>query len=220
MPVVLPSLLYAYDALVPHISKETLEIHHGRHHRAYVENVNKLVKDTDLAGLDLESLMSEAARDPSLRALLNNAAQAWNHGFLWRSLRPAGGGAPTGAVAERIRVDFGSYERFVERFAVAATTQFGSGWAWLVLDRNSLQVVQTSNADTPLLHGKVPLLTIDVWEHAYYIDYRNKRDAYVKAVIDHLLDWDFANANLERALAGLAASPAPAASAAVRRASS
>jgi superoxide dismutase, Fe-Mn family len=201
MPIVLPSLPYAYDGLVPYISKETVEIHHGKHHRAYVDNVNKLVRDTSLAGIGLETLVMEAARDPSLRALLNNAAQAWNHAFLWRSLRPAGGGRPSGAIAERIHVDFGSYERLAERLAVSATTQFGSGWAWLVFDGTSLQVMQTSNADTPLLHDKIPLLTIDVWEHAYYIDYRNRRDAYVKSVIDNLLDWNFANANLEGASA-------------------
>lgn len=213
MPIVLPSLPYAHDALVPYISKETLEIHHGKHHRAYVDNVNKLAKDTKLAGLGLEGLIMEAARDPFLRALLNNAAQAWNHTFFWHSLRPNGGGRPGGAIAERIRIDFGSYERLVERLAAAATTQFGSGWAWLVLNGTSLQVMQTSNADTPLLHGRIPLLTIDVWEHAYYIDYRNRRDAYVKAVIDHLLHWEFANANLERALAGASASVVAAVSA-------
>jgi Fe-Mn family superoxide dismutase len=201
MPLALPSLPYAYDALVPYISKETLELHHGKHHRAYVDNVNKLIKDTKLASLDLENLMMAATRDPSLKTLLNNAAQAWNHAFLWRSLRPAGGRIPTGALAERISVDFGSYERLVERLVLAATTQFGSGWAWLVLDVTGLQVVQTSNADTPLLHEKMPLLTIDVWEHAYYVDYRNRRDAYVKAVVDHLLDWEFAEANLKRATA-------------------
>ena len=205
MSLTLPNLPYAYDALAPHISKETLELHHGKHHRAYVENVKKLVKDTKLAGFSLESLVLEAARDPSLKTLLNNAAQAWNHAFQWQSLRPAGGAAPAGPIAERIHADFGSHERLVERLSVAATSQFGSGWAWLVLDGARLQVVQTSNADTPILHGKVPLLTIDVWEHAYYVDYRNRRDAYVKAVIDHLLNWEFANANLERASAGVAA---------------
>ncbi len=213
MPVVLPSLPYAHDALAPYISKETLEIHHGKHHRAYVDNVNKLVKDSRLAGLGLDGLIMEAARDPFLRALLNNAAQAWNHAFLWRSLRPGGGGRPTGAIAERIRVDFGSYERMVERLSAAANTQFGSGWAWLVLDGTNLQVMQTANADTPLLHGRIPLLTIDVWEHAYYVDYRNRRDAYVNAVIDHLLDWEFANANLARAMAGASAPLVAAASA-------
>ena len=210
MPLVLPSLPYAYDALMPHISKETLELHHGKHHRAYVENVKKLVRDTRLAGFSLESLMLEAARDPSLRALLNNAAQAWNHAFLWRSLRPAGGGPPIGPIADRIHADFGSHERLVERLSMAATTQFGSGWAWLVLDGARLQVVQTSNADTPILHGQAPLLTIDVWEHAYYVDYRNRRDAYVQAVIEHLLNWDFANTNLARALATASARSAPA----------
>ena len=200
MTVTLPSLPYAYDALSPHISQETLEIHHGKHHRAYVDNVNRMVKDTRLAGLGLERLMQVAAGDSSLRTLLNNAAQAWNHAFLWRSLRPAGGSPPDGVLAERIRIDFGSHERLAEHLALAATTQFGSGWAWLVTDGQTLKVVQTGNADTPLLHGQVPLLTIDVWEHAYYIDYRNRRDAYVKAVIDHLLNWEFARLGLEQAL--------------------
>jgi superoxide dismutase, Fe-Mn family len=201
MAVILPSLPYATDALAPHISQETLEIHHSKHHRAYVDSVNRLVKDTPLAGLGLERLMEVAAGDASLRTLLNNAAQAWNHGFLWRSLRPAGGAAPDGVLAERIRIDFGSHERLVERLVLAATTQFGSGWAWLVTDGAVLQVMQTGNADTPLLHGHVPLLTIDVWEHAYYIDYRNRRDAYVRAVVDHLVNWEFARLGLEQALA-------------------
>jgi Fe-Mn family superoxide dismutase len=201
MPLALPSLPYAYDALAPYISKETLELHHGKHHRGYVDNVNKLAKGTKLATLDLENLMMEATRDPSLKTLLNNAAQAWNHAFFWRSLRPPGGRKPSGVLADRIRVDFGSYERLVERLVLAATTQFGSGWAWLVLDVTGLQVLQTSNADTPLLHEKMPLLTIDVWEHAYYVDYRNRRDTYVQAVIDHLLDWEFAEANLKRVAA-------------------
>jgi Fe-Mn family superoxide dismutase len=201
MPLVLPSLPYATDALAPYISRETLELHHGKHHRAYVENVKKLVRDTALEGRALEEVMREAARDPSLRTLLNNAAQAWNHAFLWQSLRPKGGGVATGPIAERIHADFGGHDRLVEQLSIAATTQFGSGWAWLVFDGARLQVVQTSNADTPILHGKTPLLTIDVWEHAYYVDYRNRRDAYVTAVIDRLLNWDFANANLARALA-------------------
>jgi Fe-Mn family superoxide dismutase len=201
MTLTLPALPYAHDALAPHISQETLEFHHGKHHRAYVENVNRMVKDTRLAGLELERLVEVAAGDSSLRGVLNNAAQAWNHAFLWRSLRPAGGGPPGAALAERISIDFGSHERLLEQLALAATTQFGSGWAWLVVDQGVLKVVQTSNADTPLLHGQVPLLTIDVWEHAYYIDYRNRRDAYVRAVIDHLLDWDFAGRGLERTLA-------------------
>jgi superoxide dismutase, Fe-Mn family len=189
MTVSLPPLPYAYDALAPHISQETLEFHHGKHHRAYVDNVNRLVKDTKLAGLPLERLLEESSRDSSLRTLQNNAAQAWNHAFLWRSLRPAGGASPAGVLAERIRVDFGSHERLVERLALAATTQFGSGWAWLIVDRGALQVVQTGNADTPLLHGQVPLLTIDVWEHAYYIDYRNARPNYLDAFLDHLINW-------------------------------
>lgn len=201
MPLALPNLPYAYDALAPYISEETLQLHHGKHHRAYVDNVNKLAKGTKFANFDLENLMMAATRDPSLKTLLNNAAQAWNHAFFWRSLRPAGGRKPSGVLADRIRVDFGSYERLVERLILAATTQFGSGWAWLVLDVTGLQVVQTSNGDTPLLHEKMPLLTIDVWEHAYYVDYRNRRDTYVQAVVDHLLDWEFAEINLKRAAA-------------------
>lgn len=211
MTVTLPPLPYATDALAPLISQETLEIHHGKHHRAYVDAVNRLVKNTRLAGLSLERLMAEAAGDPSLRTLLNNAAQAWNHAFLWRSLRPAGGAGPTGVLAERIRLDFGSRERLAEHLVQAAISQFGSGWAWLVADGIALRVVQTANADTPLLHGQVPLLTIDVWEHAYYIDYRNRRGAYVTAVVEHLLNWDFARVSLEQALAK-AARPAAVAS--------
>lgn len=201
MTVTLPALPYAYDALAPHISRETLEIHHGRHHRAYVDNVNRLVKDTRLTGLGLERLMKLAAGDSSLRSLLNNAAQAWNHAFLWNSLRAPGGAGPDGVLAERIRIDFGSQERLAEHLALAATTQFGSGWAWLATDGRTLQVVQTGNAGTPLLDGLIPLLAIDVWEHAYYIDYRNRRDTYVRAIIDNLLNWDFARRSLDQALA-------------------
>jgi Fe-Mn family superoxide dismutase len=196
MSIVLPPLPYAYDALSPFISRDALETHHGKHHRAYVEKTKALINDTKLANLPLETVMMRAARDAGLKPLLNQAAQAWNHAFFWRSLRPSGGGAPTGAVAERLRTDFGSYERFAERFASAAAAQFGSGWAWLVLDGEHLRVETSANADTPFLHGRRPLLVIDVWEHAYYLDYKHRRDTYVRAVIDHLLDWDFANANL------------------------
>lgn len=196
MSIVLPPLPYAYDALSPFMSRDTLETHHGKHHRAYVEKTKALINDTKLANLPLETVMRHAALDSSLKSLLNQAAQAWNHAFFWRSLRPGGGGAPTGALADRLRSDFGSYDRFVEAFSAAAVGQFGSGWAWLVRDGERLRVESTPNADTPLLHGRQPLLVIDVWEHAYNLDYRNRRDAYVKGVIDHLLDWDFAVANL------------------------
>lgn len=196
MPITLPDLPYAYDALAPFMSRDTLETHHGKHHRGYVEKVRALIKDTALAHLTLDGVMTQAAADRTLQGLLNQAAQAWNHDFFWRSLKPGGGGAPTGAIAERMRSDFGSYERFVEAFAAAAIGQFGSGWAWLVADGDRLRIESTANADTPVLHGRRPLLVIDVWEHAYYLDYRNRRDGYVKGVIDNLLDWEFANANL------------------------
>ena len=192
MTVTLPALPYAYDALAPHISRETLEIHHGRHHRAYVDNVNRLVKDTRLTGLGLERLMKLAAGDSSLRSLLNNAAQAWNHAFLWNSLRAPCGAGPDGVLAERIRIDFGSQERLAEHLALAATTQFGSGWAWLATDGRTLQVVQTGNAGTPLLDGLIPLLAIDVWEHAYYIDYRQDRAQWLSGWFERLANWEFA----------------------------
>lgn len=198
MQITLPQLPYAYDALEPHISRTTLEVHHGKHHRAYVEKVKTLAREVHLADQPLERIIQQTAGQDSHRALFNNAAQAWNHAFYWRSLRPGGGGEPRGEIAERVQTDLGGYGSFVERFAAAATGQFGSGWAWLVLDGNKLKVTQTANADTPLAHGQTPLLTIDVWEHAYYLDYQNRRADYAAAVIEHLINWDFANRNLSR----------------------
>lgn len=196
MALTLPDLPYALDALAPYISKETMETHYRQHHRAYVDKANALVDGTRLASLSLEQLVKEARRQGALRVLFNNAAQAWNHGFFWQSLRPGAGGPPNGPIADRIRSDFGSYERLADDLATSAKSLFGSGWVWLALDRTRLRIVQTSNADTPLTDNFRPLLTIDVWEHAYYLDYRNRRDAYVRSVIDHLLNWDFANHNL------------------------
>ncbi len=201
MRITLPPLHYAYDALEPHISRATMELHHGKHHRTYVDNVNALADEVRLADLSLERIIRQTAGQNRGRALFNNAAQAWNHAFFWRSLRPAGGGAPTGGIAARIESELGGYAAFVERFAAAATGQFGSGWAWLVLDGGKLAITATANADTPLAYGQAPLLTIDVWEHAYYLDRQNRRAEYVAAVIRHLLDWDFANENLARASA-------------------
>lgn len=195
MPITLPPLPYAYDALEPHISWATLEVHHDRHHRAYVEKAKALAKDVRLADQPLERIIQLTAGQDGHRSLFNNAAQAWNHAFYWRSLRP-GGGKPQGEIAERLTSDLGGHDSFVERFAAAANGHFGSGWAWLVLDGERLAVTATANADTPLAHGQIPLLTIDVWEHAYYLDYRNRRTEYVAAVIEHLLNWDFANRNL------------------------
>lgn len=198
MQITLPQLPYPYDALEPHISRITLEVHHGKHHRAYVEKVKTLAREVRLADQPLERIIQQTAGQDGHRALFNNAAQAWNHAFYWRSLRPGGGGEPQGELAERVQTDLGGYGRFVEQLAAAATGQFGSGWAWLVLDGNELKVTQTANADTPLAHGQTPLLTIDVWEHAYYLDYQNRRADYAAAVIEHLINWDFANRNLSR----------------------
>lgn len=185
MPIELPQLPYPYDALEPYISARTLQTHHGKHHRAYVDKTNALVGGD---GGTLEQIIAGAAGDPSKKALFNNAAQAWNHAFYWRSLRPKGkGGTPPQEFA-----------RFVDNLKTAAVNHFGSGWAWLVRNGSELRVVTTSNADTPIIRGQTPLLVIDVWEHAYYLDHQERRAAYVSAVVDHLLDWDFAAANLER----------------------
>jgi len=196
----LPPLPYAQDALAPVISAETLSFHYGKHHKAYVDNLNKLVAGTELSEVPLEQLIAAVAGKPDKVGIFNNAAQTWNHTFFWNSLKPhGGGGAPAGAVAKAIDAAFGSYENFKKEFSNAAMTQFGSGWAWLVADKGALRVVKTGNADTPLTMGLTPLLTIDVWEHAYYLDYQNRRADFVAAVIDKLLSWEFANANLARA---------------------
>jgi len=195
----LPPLPYAQDALAPVISAETLSFHYGKHHKAYVDNLVKLVAGTDLAEQPLEAIVKAVAGKPDKAGVFNNAAQVWNHTFFWHSLKPDGGGAPTGSVAKAIDASFGSFENFKKEFANAAMTQFGSGWAWLVADRGQLKVVKTPNAETPLTTGQTALLTVDVWEHAYYLDYQNRRADFVAAVIDKLLDWEFANANLARA---------------------
>lgn len=197
MAITLPALPYANDALAPHITPETIEFHHGKHHNAYVVNLNNLIKDTDLADKDLEAIIQAVAGDASKAGVFNNAAQVWNHTFYWNSMKPNGGGKPTGAIAAKIDADFGSYEKFVELFTAAATTQFGSGWAWLVVGVDGkLAITKTGNADTPIVHGQKPLLTIDVWEHAYYIDFRNLRPKYIATFLESLVNWDFANANL------------------------
>jgi Fe-Mn family superoxide dismutase len=195
----LPPLPYDQDALAPVISAQTLSFHYGKHHKAYVDNLLKLVAGTELAEQPLEAVIKAVAGKPDKAGVFNNAAQIWNHTFFWNSLKPNGGGAPTGAVAKGIEAAFGSHENFKKEFSNAAMTQFGSGWAWLVADRGQLKVVKTLNADTPLTSGQTALLTIDVWEHAYYLDYQNRRADFVSTVIDRLLNWDFANANLARA---------------------
>lgn len=197
MSIVLPPLPYAKEALEPYISALTLEYHYGKHHNAYVTNTNNLIKDTESENLSLEEIIRISANDTAKTGLFNNAAQVWNHTFYWNSLKPGGGGMPYGAIVEKIDSDFGSYENFAKALKEAAMGQFGSGWAWLILENGKLAIHKTSNADTPIAHGKKPLLCIDVWEHAYYLDYKNARTDYADALINHLINWDFANKNLE-----------------------
>lgn len=191
----LPELPYAQDALAPHISAETLSFHHGKHHNAYVVNLNKLVEGTDFEGQSLEDIMKATAGVADKAGVFNNAAQIWNHTFYWRSMAPNGGGKPEGALAAKIDEDFGSFDAFVDAFKTAGATQFGSGWAWLVLDGGSLKVVKTANAECPLTDGMVPLLTMDVWEHAYYIDFQNRRPDYISTFVESLANWTFAAEN-------------------------
>ncbi|MEH6404047.1 MAG: superoxide dismutase [Sneathiella sp.] len=193
----LPDLPYAKDALAPHISEETLNVHHGKHHNTYVVNLNKLLDGDD--SKSLETLMKETAGDASKAGIFNNAAQIWNHTFYWNSMSPNGGGKPTGAIAAKIDEDFGSYEKFAEEFKTAGATQFGSGWAWLVLDSGKLKVVKTPNAECPLTSGATPLITMDVWEHAYYIDFQNRRPDYMGMFLAELINWDHANEMLANA---------------------
>lgn len=199
MAFTLPELPYAQDALEPHITANTLSFHHGKHHNTYVVNLNGLIKDGPLADASLEDIIKHAAGDSAKAGMFNNAAQVWNHTFYWHSMKPGGGGKPTGAIAAKIDADFGSYDKFVEEFKAAGATQFGSGWAWLVLEDGKLKVTKTPNADLPMAHGQTAILTCDVWEHAYYLDFQNRRPDYLATFLDKLVNWDFANANLAAA---------------------
>jgi len=184
-------LPYADNALEPYLSAKTFSFHYGKHHKAYVDNANKMVAGTALAGKDPVEIIKSVAGKPDQAGLFNNAAQAWNHAFFWSCMKPQGGGEPAGALADAIVASFGSVDAFKKAFAEAAMTQFGSGWAWLVKDGAALKVVKTPNADTPLAHGQTPLLTVDVWEHAYYLDYQNRRKDFVDAFLANLVNWDF-----------------------------
>ncbi len=192
----LPPLPYAENALEPVISANTMSFHYGKHHKTYVDNLNNLVKGTDFENATLEKIINETAGKADKAGLFNNAAQIWNHTFYWHSMKPKGGGKPGGKLAQMIDASFGSFDAFRKELATTTVSQFGSGWGWLVLDGGALKVVKTSNAEVPFTKGQKPLLTIDVWEHAYYLDQQNKRAAYVDAVIDNLLNWDFAAQNL------------------------
>lgn len=190
----LPPLPYAKDALTPYMSAETFDFHYGKHHAAYVNNLNKLVAGTDNASKSLEEIIASVSSGP----LFNNSAQVWNHTFFWNCLKPGGGGEPTGELADAIVRDFGSFAAFKEKFAATAAGQFGSGWGWLVSKGGKLEVMATANADTPSKHGATALFTVDVWEHAYYVDYRNDRAKFIATVVDKLANWDFATENLKK----------------------
>ena len=196
MAIVKPPLPYAEDSLEPVYSANTISFHYGKHHQAYVDNLNKVIAGTDLEDKPLEEIIAAVAGDSAKAGVFNNAAQVWNHTFFWNSMKPGGGGAPTGAVAARIDAAFGSYEAFVGDFKAAAVGRFGSGWAWLVAEGDALRIVTTPNAEMPVPPGQKALITVDVWEHAYYLDYQNRRPDYVQAFFDKLANWDWANQNL------------------------
>ncbi len=191
----LPSLPYKADALEPYISEKTIRFHYGKHHSGYVKKLNRMIKGTAYANLDLEAIIQKTRGSAGETGIFNNAAQVFNHTFYWNSMKPGGGGAPAGIIAEKIKTDFGSYDAFKKAFASAALSQFGSGWAWLVKDGDALKIIKTANADTPA-EGLIPLLTVDVWEHAYYLDYQNRRAEYVDAYLEHLVNWEFVETNL------------------------
>jgi Fe-Mn family superoxide dismutase len=195
-PFVLPSLPYGSSALEPVISARTVGFHYGKHHKGYVDNLNKFIAGTRFADMPLEKIIAATSGTPESASIFNNAAQTWNHNFYWRSLRPGGGGEPPAVLIPMIKASFGSLDACKKELANAAVTQFGSGWAWLALDGNKIKVVKTGNADNPLTRGMKPLVTIDVWEHAYYLDYQNRRADYVSAVIEKLINWEFAAENL------------------------
>ena len=195
----LPPLPYADNALEPVISANTISFHYGKHHKTYVDNLNNLVKGTEFEGKTLEAIVQATAGKADKAPIFNNAAQVWNHTFYWHSLKHGGGGKPHGKLASMIDAAFGSYDEFKKQFSATSVSQFGSGWGWLVVEGGALKIVKTPNAEVPFTKGQKPLLTIDVWEHAYYLDVQNDRERYVEAVIDHLIDWDFVLGNLERA---------------------
>ncbi|ERT06377.1 superoxide dismutase [Lyngbya aestuarii BL J] len=196
----LPELPYPADALESSgMSKQTFSFHHGKHHAAYVKKLNGMIEGTDLANKSLEEIVKATANDPSKSGIFNNAAQVWNHSFFWKCMKPGGGGKPSGALAEKINADFGSYEKFAEEFKNAGATQFGSGWAWLVLENGTLKVKKTLNAINPIIEGVTPLLTMDVWEHAYYLDFQNARPGYIDNFLGKLVNWDFVAENLAAA---------------------
>ncbi len=199
MAIQLPPLPYAEGALEPHYSARTMSFHYGKHHKAYVDNLNKAIAGTPLESKSVVEIVRSVAGDPGRAAVFNNSAQVWNHTFFWSSMRPGGGGRPSGDLLRKLETAFGSYEKFAEQFKAAAVGRFGSGWAWLVGDGGGLKITSTPNAETPLATGQKALVTVDVWEHAYYLDYQNRRPDFVQAFLEHLVNWDFAAQNLAQA---------------------
>ncbi|MBD1904690.1 superoxide dismutase [Funiculus sociatus GB2-A5] len=196
----LPPLPYDQDALESSgMSARTLEFHYGKHHAAYVNTLNNLVKDTELADKSLEEIIKATYKASDKAAVFNNAAQVWNHTFYWNGIKPNGGGNPSGELAEKINASFGSLDKFKDEFKNAGGTQFGSGWAWLIKDGDTLKVAKSPNAENPIAYGQTPLLTMDVWEHAYYLDYQNSRPNFMQNFVDHLINWDFVAQNLSAA---------------------
>ena len=193
----LPSLPYASDALAPYMSSETLDFHHGKHHQTYVTNLNNLVKDSDMQDSSLEEIVVKSSKDPSMAGIFNNAGQHWNHILFWQCMKPNGGGSMPSELESRITSDLGGIDQFKEAFIQAGITQFGSGWAWLAIDNGKLVVTKSPNASNPLVDGMKPILGCDVWEHSYYIDYRNKRPDYLKAFLDSMVNWEFVASQLD-----------------------
>ena len=193
----LPKLDYQNDALSPIMSQETLDLHHGKHHQTYVTNLNNLVKDTDMQDSSLEEIVVKSSKDPSMAGIFNNAGQHWNHILFWQCMKPNGGGSMPSELESRITSDLGGIDQFKEAFIQAGITQFGSGWAWLAIDNGKLVVTKSPNASNPLVDGMKPILGCDVWEHSYYIDYRNKRPDYLKAFLDSMVNWEFVASQLD-----------------------
>jgi Fe-Mn family superoxide dismutase len=197
----LPDLPYDYEALAPYMSAKTLHLHHDKHHQAYVTNLNNLIEGTEFAGKSLEDIVTGSYGDAAKQGIFNNAGQHWNHNLFWRIMKKGGGGNPGGELAKRIDDAFGSFEAFKEQFKTAGVTQFGSGWAWLAVQGDQLKVVKTPNGENPLVHGMRPILGVDVWEHAYYVDYENRRPEYLAAFLNSLVNWDEVEAELHKAIA-------------------
>ena len=192
----LPKLDYSKNALSPIMSEETLDLHHGKHHQTYITNLNNFIKDTEMAEMSLENIILNSSKDTSKAGIFNNASQHWNHNLFWKCMKPNGGGKLPSKLENKINADFGNFEKFREEFIKAGTTQFGSGWCWLSIKGDKLVVTKTPNAENPLIHGMKPILGCDVWEHSYYLDYKNKRPAYLENFFDKLINWEFVESNL------------------------